>query len=712
MTAPTICLNMIVKNESKIIVRLLNSVLFLIDCYCICDTGSTDDTVEKITAFFADAGIPGKIIHEPFLNFAHNRNVALSACVGMSDFVLLMDADMVLRATAVPKTQWIGLGDHFSVLQGSDQFFYKNTRIVRNNGQYSYSGATHEYINTPATALGVLLQKEWLFIEDIGDGGAKGNKFQRDIALLLQGIKDEPNNVRNYFYLANSYHDIGETEKAMEYYQKRIDFKGWAEEVWYSHFRLGKCSQQLGNMAAAIGHWLDAYNTIPQRVESLYEIIYHYRLIGKQRTAFLFYEEAKKQLLKNLPREEHLFLRNDVYTYKLLVEYTILACYLNITNIDAEAVQIFNACPDSSITRNLLSNMKFYKHILVANNFWTLSFDTVRDLTIDDALVRFNSSSSCLLPKKGGGGGYWMNIRFVNYTINGKGEYLISGSDPDKIITLNRFVELSETFEIVRYFEFLFNVRDKKKRYVGVEDVRIFYASPDVEDSEILFIGTAQQENGRIGVSYGNYPVPPLSASQHSLAASFLDNICSDSLPDNSVLMNKELHQSFKPNVSCEKNWVFFHHGTKFPYVIYCWYPLTVCRLATGAAGVVNEITPVATITTVPKIFQHVRGSSCGFFVKETNETWFIVHMVSYETPRHYYHMIVVVSVSDGDGDVPDLNVLRYSAPFKFSDKSIEYSLSIVVEKTRVLINYSQWDRTTRLGIYPLEYIESLLIYH
>jgi glycosyltransferase involved in cell wall biosynthesis len=42
----TICLNMIVKNESKIITRLLESVSPIIDCYCICDTGSTDNTIQ------------------------------------------------------------------------------------------------------------------------------------------------------------------------------------------------------------------------------------------------------------------------------------------------------------------------------------------------------------------------------------------------------------------------------------------------------------------------------------------------------------------------------------------------------------------------------------------------------------------------------------------------------------------------------------------
>ena len=39
---------MIVKNESKIIERCLNSVKNIIDCYSIVDTGSTDNTKELI----------------------------------------------------------------------------------------------------------------------------------------------------------------------------------------------------------------------------------------------------------------------------------------------------------------------------------------------------------------------------------------------------------------------------------------------------------------------------------------------------------------------------------------------------------------------------------------------------------------------------------------------------------------------------------------
>ena len=42
---------MIVKNESKIITRCLDQVKEIVDCICICDTGSEDNTVEIIEDF-------------------------------------------------------------------------------------------------------------------------------------------------------------------------------------------------------------------------------------------------------------------------------------------------------------------------------------------------------------------------------------------------------------------------------------------------------------------------------------------------------------------------------------------------------------------------------------------------------------------------------------------------------------------------------------
>ena len=77
---PKICLNMIIKNESKIITRLLDSLLFFIDYYVICDTGSTDNTIEVLEEYFKDKEIKGKIIQKKFENFGTTRTYALKAC--------------------------------------------------------------------------------------------------------------------------------------------------------------------------------------------------------------------------------------------------------------------------------------------------------------------------------------------------------------------------------------------------------------------------------------------------------------------------------------------------------------------------------------------------------------------------------------------------------------------------------------------------------
>ena len=73
----TICLNMIVKNESKIITRMLDSVYKIIDYWVICDTGSTDNTRNIIINYFKEKQINGELIEEPWQNFGYNRTYAL-----------------------------------------------------------------------------------------------------------------------------------------------------------------------------------------------------------------------------------------------------------------------------------------------------------------------------------------------------------------------------------------------------------------------------------------------------------------------------------------------------------------------------------------------------------------------------------------------------------------------------------------------------------
>ena len=627
----SLCLNMIVKNESNIIERLLSSVLPIIDTYCICDTGSTDNTIEVINNFFKDK-IEGKIIQEPFKNFCYNRNFALKECWGMSDYILLLDADMILEIKDFKKKNL--KHDVYQVLQGNDNFQYQNIRIIKNQEGFEYLGVTHEYLNIPQEKQISKILKNELFILDVGDGGSKKNKFERDIKLLTDGLKDEPNNIRYHFYLANSYHDIGDLDNAIKYYEKRVKLGGWKEEVWYSYYRMGLCYQRKGEMEKAISHWLEAYEENPKRLENLYEIIKYYRSRTKYQTAWMFY-----QMIKDFNyQDDNLFLDKTVYQYKIYQEFIYFAYYVNQKNINQEVVQVLNHVRDNDL---ILSNMKFYPNVLVGEK---INFNLSYSRNYKEKDFHFISSSPCIVKNDNG---YLLNIRMVNYRIDENGKYL---NVENQIITEQKVYQLDSKFEKISEHQFEINY-DENKLYLGVEDIRIFNGK---------FIGTTQHADGKLGMVDGEYDLKK------------------------DVLEYEEL----KGFNHCEKNWVFYQDK-----VVYSWFPLTLGQIKNNELEILEK-------KDMPLIFSRIRGSSCGY--QYQNEIWFITHMVSYENPRHYYHLIVVFD--------EEMNLLRYTAPFKFEGCPIEYSLSLIVEEERVLITHSTWDKTSNIGIYKKNYIEKLFV--
>lgn len=71
-----ICLCMIVKNESRIIERCLNSAKPIIDFVSICDTGSNDKIPEIIENWCKEHHIPGTVHHKDFKNLGYNRTLS------------------------------------------------------------------------------------------------------------------------------------------------------------------------------------------------------------------------------------------------------------------------------------------------------------------------------------------------------------------------------------------------------------------------------------------------------------------------------------------------------------------------------------------------------------------------------------------------------------------------------------------------------------
>ena len=678
MTPPKLCLNMIVKNESKIITRLFDSVSKIIDSYCICDTGSTDGTPEIIQAYFDAKGISGKVYTEQFRDFGYNRTHSLLVCAGMpnADYILLMDADMILETgqNLDPVSFKCGLScavAHY-VFQGSPTMSYKNVRIVKNNIGIKYWGVTHEVIETPPNSVYSGIDKELLFINDVGDGGAKADKYERDIRLLLRGLEEKPNNDRYTFYLANSYRENGEKQNAIETYQKRIEIGGWIEEIWQSYCNIGKCYQFLGEHEKALANWLEGYDRFPDRLENIYEMMTHYRGQSKHRLVYELYKMVKDRLDKTRGKVlDHLFVQNDVYDYKIDYEYTISGYYCNPDAIDIAALcmrVLATPTVDHTIIQNVLSNYKFYaeKLAMTMMPIVTKTHNTLPNFTNSTPTMCYLDGGTKLL----------INVRHVNYRIDEKGGYVNQDkSETRNMMTLHNL----ETGAIEKEFELEYN-RELDNLYVGLEDVRLFEHNGKPYFTANRGLGNQMSiEFGAINLETGKTESSILKKTDGMNA-----------IEKNWTLFTGLEQPTVDPRVTTAGGYI--NDALK---TVYCWHPLTLYDMNSEQLKVQQS--------NLPSFFKDVRGSCNG--IRVGSETWFLCHTVSYEDRRYYYHIIIALDTETG-------KVKRWTKYFTLEGKSVEYALGFLYDKSKeeFLIGYSVMDRTTEFRKVSKKTLDSLVV--
>ena len=650
----TICLNMIVKNESQIITRLLKSVVNIIDTYVICDTGSSDNTINIIESYFNDKNIYGEIIEESFKNFEYNRNIALNYARNKADYILFLDADMKLVITSKFNKNTL-TKDIYLLEQITSNLRYCNIRLIKSKLNFKYKGVTHEYCDILDSDI-KCCKLNSIYIEDIGDGGNKKNKYVRDIKLLSEGILNEPDNTRYYFYLAQTYFDIKDYKNAEKWYLKRIEKGGWIEEVWYSYVQLGEIYIYFKNYDKAIITWLNAYDYYPVRGENLYKIINYYRTRKKNHLALSFYKIAK---CIKYPINDVLFINHNIYNYLLDYEYLIFSTYLpevkEIDDMNYKIVEFLNKDVPFKLSQIILKTIPYYNNCISKVLIKKYNFTT----SLNYNNKNFNSSTPSIIKYNNK---YIMNLRFVNYYINNEGQYLFINnnlptiSKNGKLISINKYIILNNKFEIEKE-TVIKSTFDEKLYYHAYEDIRLFKYN-----DKILFTCSGQNtsDNMKINVGYGIY----------------------NSKNIKSIYLNSPF------NRNCEKNWSIFKHKNNIKF-IYEWFPLQIGELKNNKFIIIKNIK-------TPFYFKYIKGSTPGFLFKD--EIWFVGHLVVYNEnlPREYYHCIIIL-------DINTLKIKKYSKPFYFTENyenTIEYCLGIVIEENRIIFSYSVMDSESYISIY------------
>ena len=580
-----IILILMVKNESAILERCLKSVEGVVDAFCITDTGSTDDTVDKAKTFLQSH--PGCLIECEWKNFGHNRTISfegaqryvrdvlqwhLKECYG-----LLLDADMMFIPNTLRSQTLTETG--YTIVQCAGNLEYPNCRLVRMDYPWKCIGVTHEYWSGPTQAI----PKEVCFIDDRNDGGCKSDKFERDARLLEQGLSEDPENVRYMFYLAQTYHSLGRFKDSIRMYKKRIAAGGWDEERWYSMYMIGQSYLSLGDPIRFEAWMLRAYAFRPGRAEPLYKLTKYFR---EKSQHFKAYQYAL--LGKQIPSSnDSLFIEKDVYTRLFDYELTILTYYVSPDREDGlrKSIDYLLKTNDSLV----FSNMVFY--MTPIGGGIPLGID--RNFFGPD----FHPGSVCLF-KNG------MNVRFVNYRLDAKTRNTYEMCE-NGVYTTHHTVRTKNAFfqhgQLIAMNDDTVRLPKQGKHICGLEDIRVF----EKDDGDLWFTATTLEYSKNIQILYGKYN-PKGEFSECRVLES-------------------------PSNQSCEKNWLGIPNTKD---MIYNWFPL---RIGSVEGNHLN----IHTIHPTPVFFERMRGSASP--VRFGDELWVMTHVVEYSVPRKYYHMFVAL---------------------------------------------------------------------
>ncbi|MBS0624797.1 MAG: glycosyltransferase family 2 protein [Verrucomicrobia bacterium] len=355
----TLCLNMIVKNESHVIKRCLDSVKPIIDYWVIFDTGSTDGTQEIIKECLKE--IPGELHESPWVNFEHNRNEALRAARTKADYLFFFDADeRLVLSEPFDKSTWDKDFYMIKAKGGTTDFFHPN--IVSNDSGWHWTGVLHECIMHHRKMDGEILSG--VFVDRHQDGARSRDpkKLYKDAEILEAALKKEPWNSRHVFYLAQTYASAKEFPLALKYYEKRAAMDGDKDETFWTVFRLACLQEAMGmDSQVFIPNYCKAHQMNQYRGEPLERMANYYI---QQKCFSLSYLISKHGKTMRMPTALNSDFYPWIYEYGMLLQFADSAFFLGYFEEAIEAYSELLSRPNTPADVKAHST----KHITKARN--------------------------------------------------------------------------------------------------------------------------------------------------------------------------------------------------------------------------------------------------------------------------------------------------------------------------------------------------------
>ncbi|NDC76928.1 MAG: glycosyltransferase [Chitinophagia bacterium] len=374
-----ICLNMIVKDEAARLPRLLASLEGVVDACVVCDTGSSDDTAELVRAWAGRLGIPCRVAHHTWRDYATNRNLALEEALlsrgeGLHDcgWVMVIDADERIQAQDTAWKADLEPGCSYAVhVRSGDVSVLRPFLLDICRTRWVWRGRVHNWVqdSNAENRFGFLSRVQ--ILTGVQDGVSAHpsrdpvRKAEADRLALIEELQDSDrttDNAHRRFQLAYCCLLAGRYAEAAERMVALLQEPALHPEIRYAAGLLAARSHWISGSSdtQAMAWLMESATLAPDRWEAPFRIAQILRKGGELRSALAVLPAT------HLPRptiEGTFWVEHDVYEWRLAYERAFLF-HLNGRHADAleaTASLLTEGClpePEAGFLRALLHRIE------------------------------------------------------------------------------------------------------------------------------------------------------------------------------------------------------------------------------------------------------------------------------------------------------------------------------------------------------------------
>lgn len=352
-----ICVYAISKNESKFVERWYDSMKESDEIYVL-DTGSTDDTVEKLEKL--NIHVKTEII-KPW-RFDVARNKSLEMVPLDADLCVCTDLDEVFekgwrekleKAYGYNQVKYNYIWSFDKYGKPAVNFYYEK---IHSREGYRWVNPVHEVLSCSLKTPKIITLDD-IILKHYPDSEKSRSSY---LPLLELSVKEDPNNDRNYHYLGREYMYYGRYEKAIETLKHHLQMPTatWKDERSASQRYIARSYFYLKKYDEALTYAIKSIAEAPYLREGYFETGYIYYNLKKYNEAKYYLELAL--LIKQNPKS----YINDPLCYNGTIEDLLSICHYNIGNYKEAYIYTIKALKHDPENERLQTNKKIIEELI------------------------------------------------------------------------------------------------------------------------------------------------------------------------------------------------------------------------------------------------------------------------------------------------------------------------------------------------------------